>query len=135
MASFSYTGEGPSESYSDKRLASSYGTYVSTAKQNYGNYIKPQESGSHYQTTAVTIDKLFAVSAEKPFSFSYLPYSTNELIRAKHDFELKSDGCNYLNVDLTMSGVGTASCGPALPERYHAEKEGKNTFRFTLLKK
>ena len=134
-ASFSYTGEGPSESYSDKRLASSYGTYVSTAKQNYGNYIKPQESGSHYQTTAVTIDKLFAVSAEKPFSFSYLPYSTNELIRAKHDFELKSDGCNYLNVDLTMSGVGTASCGPALPERYHAEKEGKNTFRFTLLKK
>jgi hypothetical protein len=32
-----------------------------------------------------------------------------------------------------MSGIGTASCGPMLPEKYRAPKEGENTFRIKLI--
>ena len=70
------------------------------------------------------------MTAEKPFSFSVLPYSTNELMTAKHDFELKGDGRVYVNIDVFMSGVGTNSCGPRLEEKYRTPAEGENVFLF-----
>jgi beta-galactosidase len=61
-----------------------------------------------------------------------LPYSTAQIKGVAHDFELpQSDGV-YVNLDLAMSGVGTASCGPELRKEYRASKEGKITFRFEL---
>ena len=46
---FSYVGFGPTESYVDKHVACEYGYYVSSAEENYDReYIRPQESGSHY---------------------------------------------------------------------------------------
>ena len=55
-------------------------------------------------------------------------------MNAKHDFELpESDGI-YVNTDIAMSGVGTASCGPELMDKYKAPKEGHNKFRIKLLK-
>ena len=74
------------------------------------------------------------VTAEKPFSFSVLPYSTKQLRETKHHFELaKSDGV-YVHLDIAMSGVGTNSCGPRLAEAYRAPKQGENTFRIQMTK-
>ena len=129
---FEYTGYGPDESYIDKHRASDYGTYRSTARGEYYPWIKPQETGSHYGSTQVTLSNGITVTAEKPFSFSVLPYSTNQLREAKHHFELeKSDGV-YVHIDVAMSGVGTNSCGPRLAEEYRAPKQGENTFRLFL---
>ena len=127
---FKYKGFGPLESYIDKRVASDYGEYSSTADESYFRYVKPQESGSHFGTTELNIADCLAVTAEKPFSFSVLPYSTDELMTAKHDFELKGDGRVYVNIDVFMSGVGTNSCGPRLEEKYRTPAEGENTFLF-----
>ena len=85
--------------------------------------------------TRLTLANGLTVAADKAFSFSVLPYSTEQLKGANHDFELPvSDGV-YVNLDLAMSGVGTASCGPALKEEYRAPREGNITFRLTLVKK
>lgn len=127
---FSYTGYGPTESYCDKHLSSSYGEYRSTAWENFQNYIMPQENGSHYRSTRLELAEMLEVVADQPFSFSVLPYSTKQLHNAKHNFELPTSDGVYVNLDLTMSGVGTGSCGPDLPEKYHAAKKGKTTFRF-----
>lgn len=129
---FQYVGYGETESYIDKRLSSYYGEYCSTAEKNYYLYIKPQETGSHYGTTRLEIQDLLEITAEKPFSFSVLPYSTKQISEASHDFELPCSDGVYVNVDLAMSGVGTASCGPRLQEKYRVPREGKNTFRFVL---
>ena len=124
-----YTGYGPHESYVDKHRASDYGTYQSTAKKEYYPYIKPQETGSHYGVTELKLANGMVITAQKPFSFSVLPYSTAQIKQAKHDFELpKSDGV-YVNLDLAMSGIGTFSCGSELAEEYRTPKEGKNRFR------
>ena len=124
-----YTGYGPYESYVDKHRASDYGTYQSTAKKEYYPYIKPQETGSHYGCSELKLANGMQIVAEKPFSFSVLPYSTVQIKKAKHDFDLpKSDGV-YVNLDLAMSGIGTFSCGPELAEEYRVPKEGSNRFR------
>ena len=129
---FDYEGYGETESYIDKHVSSRYGKYSSDARKNYADYVMPQECGSHFNSTNLTIKGLMKITAEKPFSFSVLPYSTEQLKNAKHSFELKKSNSVYLNLDVAMSGVGTASCGPALPEKYRAPKEGQNTFRFYL---
>ncbi len=129
---FFYAAFGPSESYIDKRLASEYGEYFGRIAEDYSGYIRPQECGSHYGATRLDLNGRFTVTAEKPFSFSALPWLTEELARAEHTFELPPRSGSYVNLDVAMSGVGTHSCGPELRACYRAPKTGSNTFRLTL---
>ena len=125
---FSYIGYGPHESYIDKNRLCEYGYYTSTADKNFTNYIRPQENGSHYDTEYLKIDGAFSVTAEKPFSFSILPFTTEQLFDCKHAFELKRKGIVNVCIDLAMRGVGTHSCGPELLKEFEVSKEGENEF-------
>ena len=129
---FTYMGYGPHESYIDKHLASEYGEFDSLAEKEYFRYEKPQESGSHFGTTELMLCGGMKIVAQKPFSFSVLPYSAQTIAKAKHDFDLCEDGNVYISLDIAMSGVGSNSCGPALAEEYRAPKEGNNKFRILL---
>ena len=132
-SSFSYVGFGPMESYVDKRAACEYGYYESTAQENYEmKYIRPQESGSHHACRYMAIRDLFEMTAEKPFSCSVNPYTTKQLRETLHNFELKENDFVNVCVDLAMRGVGSHSCGPALPEKHEIPREGSNTFKLTF---
>ena len=129
-SSFSYVAFGPTESYIDKHVAAEYGFYSSTAEENYDkNYIRPQESGSHYYAKYLEVDNLFSITADKEFSFSVNPYTTEQLRETKHAFELCENDFTNVCLDLAMRGVGSHSCGPVLPERYEIPKEYKNVFK------
>jgi beta-galactosidase len=105
--------------------------YIGQHSKNDNSLNKLDES---YWASGIKINNAFTVTAEIPFSFSVLPYSVKQLREAKHHFELpKSDGV-YVHLDVAMSGVGTASCGPALIKEYQAPKKGNNTFRIILNK-
>ena len=128
---FSYVGFGPLESYVDKNVASEYGYYESDAHGNYEqNYIRPQESGSHYASTYLEIKDLFALTAMQPFSFSVTPYTTKQLWETTHNFQLPKNDFVNICIDLAMRGVGSHSCGPALEERYEIPKKGVNIFKY-----
>ncbi len=130
---FSFVGFGKGESYADKHVYCDYGLYQSNAKDNYCNeYIRPQESGSHFASKYLGIDNLFSVTASSPFSFSVNPYTTKQLMDAKHDFELPKNDFVNVCLDLAMRGVGSYSCGPELPARYEIPLEGKNVFTITF---
>ena len=130
---FSYVGFGPSESYADKLAACKYGYYVSSAEENYDmKYIRPQESGSHYACQYMAVKDLFKVTAEKPFSCSVNPYTTEQLRETLHAFELEENDFVNICVDVAMRGVGSHSCGPDLPEEFEIPREGSNTFKFTF---
>ena len=128
---FSYAGFGPTESYVDKHIACEYGYYVSSARENYDReYIRPQESGSHYACKYMAVKDLFKVTAEQPFSFSVNPYTTKQLCETLHSFELEENDFVNVCIDLAMRGVGSHSCGPELPDEYEIPRKGKNTFKF-----
>ena len=129
-ADFSYVGFGPYESYVDKHVACEYGYYESTASENYDmNYIRPQESGSHYATRYLALGGLFEMTADAPFSFSVNPYTTRQLMGALHSFELADNDFVNVCVDVAMRGIGSQSCGPFLDSRYEISREGSNTFK------
>lgn len=132
-SAFSYIGFGPQESYVDKHIACEYGYYESNASDNYDkNYVRPQESGSHYYSKYLSLNNLFTVTAENPFSFSVNPYTTAQLCNTKHNFELKEN--NFVNVclDVGMRGIGTCACGPKLAEKYELKRKDKNIFILTF---
>ena len=127
---FSYIGYGPTDSYIDKHVACEYGWYTSTAGANYDrNYIRPQESGSHYACRYLEVKDLFCLTADAPFSCSVNPYTTAQLRDTLHDFALPDNDFVNICIDLAMRGVGSHSCGPKLPPQYEIPRSGKNTFR------
>ena len=130
---FAFVGFGKTESYVDKNVACEYGYYESNAKENYdNNYIRPQESGSHYASKYLYVKDLFTLTADKPFSFSVNPYTTKQLYETKHNFDLPKNDFVNVCVDLAMRGIGSYSCGPVLEEKYEIPKEGKNTFKIVF---
>ena len=114
---FEYYGRGPLDCYRDMCHHSSVGLYRSSASGEYVNYPRPQEHGNHTETRMLRIGALEFVSDEG-FEFSVSEYSAEELDRAGHPGELRSDGLVHLRIDCGSSGIGSSSCGPALPERY-----------------
>lgn len=129
-SAFSYVGYGSSESYVDKHIACEYGYYKSNASDNFTDYIRPQETGSHYACKYLEIDGLFKLTADKCFSFSVNPYTTTQLFTTTHSFELPQNDFVNVCIDLAMRGVGSHSCGPVLDAEYEIPKEGSITLDF-----
>ena len=129
FADFSYIGYGPYESYIDKNMSCEYGYYESNAYKNYDrNFIRPQESGSHYFCKYLKVNNAFTVTADNPFSFSVNPYTTKQLCETLHNHELKKNDFVCVCLDLHMRGIGSYSCGPVLDAKYEIPKKGKIAF-------
>ena len=127
MDQVEYFGMGPSESYRDKHRASSLGRYVTTARRNHEDYIRPQENGSHFACDYVRVTgedgaELLAFG-ESPFSFNVSPYTQEELTRKAHNWELAEADSTVLCLDYAQSGLGSNSCGPKLEPAYQFSEE------------
>ncbi|TRC36968.1 hypothetical protein FEA30_00065, partial [Mannheimia haemolytica] len=77
---------------------------------------------SHFGTHYLQLPNL-AVTAEKPFSFNFSPYTQEELTAKTHSYDLVESDSTVLCVDYKMSGIGSNSCGPSLKEQYRLNEE------------
>lgn len=134
MDEVTYYGVGPQESYCDKCRASSHGKYNAFVEQMHEDYLRPQENGSHYDCDYVVLSgnsASIAVTGEKAFSFNASIYTQEELTEKRHSYELVPCGDTVLCIDYAQSGIGSASCGPNLLEKYWLDEEQFN-FRIEL---
>jgi beta-galactosidase len=117
----SYYGYGPNESYCDKHQSSYVDSFTTTVSQLQELYLKPQENGSHYYCSNVTISngsEELSVYGSQPFSFNTSNYTIEELTLKKHNHELEEADFVTLCIDYKQSGVGSNSCGPELNAKY-----------------
>ncbi|MGN0600867.1 MAG: glycoside hydrolase family 2 TIM barrel-domain containing protein [Oscillospiraceae bacterium] len=117
----SYFGFGAYESYSDKHHASYIGKFDCNIADMFEDYIRPQENSSHFGCKYMTVyssDRTVTFTSSSDFSFNASEYTEEELAEKRHNYELKKCGSNVICVDAMMAGVGSASCGPALNEKY-----------------
>ncbi len=129
-----YFGYGPQESYVDKHRASYVDVFVSSVEDQHEDYIKPQENGSHYGcifAEATGKNRTIRVTGNVPFTFGASEYTVEELTNKQHNFELVKAGFTTLHFDPVMAGIGSNSCGPALPLKYQEKKE-RITFALSL---
>ena len=126
---FTYYGYGPEESYCDMHHGSLMGLYSSTAKNEYVNYVRPQEHGNHFGVRLLGIGGL--EFSGKGFECNVSSFSSETLEKAEHTDELAPDGNTHLRIDYKVSGLGSNSCGPQLIEKYRLD-EKEIEFKFEI---
>ena len=133
-----YFGFGETESYIDKNNASCYGFYKIVTENNVCPYLIPQEYGTHSNTYHLSIvgnSSKIKIYSNDQFYFSLKPYSDEQLMAKRHNYELVMDSNNYLYVDLDMRGIGSESCGPRLCDCYRVQKGNKKSFILEISEK
>jgi beta-galactosidase len=121
-------GRGPGESYIDVTAAALVGRYTRRIDELQTPYLVPEENGNHVETrwlrvTGDGLPTLEARTAGSLFDFTARRWTTEDLENARRPTDLRDSGRVWLNLDHAQQGLGSASCGPALPERYRVPVE------------
>ncbi|WP_373471297.1 glycoside hydrolase family 2 TIM barrel-domain containing protein [Carnobacterium alterfunditum] len=135
LQNITWYGRGPGEAYSDTKLANRFGVWSTTVDKLATNYIVPQENGNRTDIQWMSISKddglgLFVKGSN--FNFSAREYTTENLDKANHTYELKKSNFIELNLDYRLHGIGSASCGPGVLEKYELKNEDFE-FSFKML--
>ena len=131
-----YFGRGEVESYIDKCQASKKGVFETTVTEHFEPYVRPQENMAHIDTDWVAVSNLtghglYAFSTDKAFSFNCAHYTAKQLTDTAHDYELVPLKETVVNIDYRHAGIGSASCGPTLAEKWQLN-ETSIDFEFRL---
>lgn len=122
-----YFGNGPHESYIDKRQSVRVGKYLTTVDDMFENYLVPQENGSRYGTKWCAITNELGMglkfAGSEDFSFNAAHYTPEDLTAAGHPHELLKRKETIVNIDYKNSGVGSNSCGPELLQKYRLDEK------------
>ncbi len=125
LENVSYYGLGPTENYIDKCHAVYHSRFDTTVSALHEDYIRPQENGAHGDCDYVALmgDGLSFCAAGRSFSFNASHYTAEELTEKSHNFLLEDSGYTVLCLDYAHNGIGSASCGPELQEKYRLDEE------------
>ncbi|WP_268748286.1 hypothetical protein [Gracilibacillus boraciitolerans] len=114
-------GRGPGEAYIDSREANRIGMWQTTVDQLFTNYAVPQENGNRHEVNWMSIhgNEVGLIAVGNPqFDFSAHRYNMENIDQARHTHELnKMDEIEW-NLDYKHHGLGSASCGPDVLEKY-----------------
>ena len=120
-------GRGPHECYPDSREAALIGRYTLPVKELFTEYIMPQDNGNRMDCRDIRLSgrsvPTLSITAGNGIDFSLWPYTRQALDAARHTGELKPESFLTLNLDYSLSGLGSASCGPLVGEAYRVEAQ------------
>ena len=110
-------GKGPHEAYWDRKDGARIGKFSSTAEKSFVPYSRPQENGNKADIRWMKISdnegrgvlitregKSFG--KEEYLNIGLSPYSMENIEKARHTIDLKSDGSNTLYIDHQQMGLG-----------------------------
>lgn len=106
-----YLGKGPHENYSDRNLSADVGLYKESVANDYYMYIRPQESSNKtdvrwFSLTNKEGNGLSITGVSSNLSVSAWPYTTKNIEKALHTYDLKKEEFITLNIDYKQMGVG-----------------------------
>ena len=129
------------ETYPDRYKGGVFGRH--TEEPHLPDYLVPQDCGCHVGTHSLRLDRvdptgrtdatLELVMADKPFAFSALPHSAQELEAADHQEDLGRSVHTHLCVYAAMRGVGGInSWGADVEDAYHVSAEEDHAVQVTF---
>lgn len=129
------------ETYPDRYKGGVFARH--TEEPHLPDYLVPQDCGCHVGTHSLRLDRvdptgrtdatLELVMADKPFAFSALPHSAQELEAADHREDLGRSVHTHLCVYAAMRGVGGInSWGADVEDAYHVSAEEDHAVQVTF---
>ena len=141
MEQFTWFGRGPWDNYRDRKEACFPAIYKSTVKDQQEDYILPQEHGTKQEVRWMSLTNtegrglLFVAPDQMAASavhFRPEDNYTDRNNRSKHTYQFKTCSTTVVSLDAATRGLGNASCGPDVMEKY--ELRAANTaFRFFIM--
>ena len=137
-------GNGPGESYADRKSAVMVGKYNSSIDNMHTNYARPQENGNRTDTRWVKFsngkgssvqfisNELFNFSASH-FAQEDLDSGPNKTTTQKHGKLLVPRKNVYVNVDGFSSGVGCVNSWGALPREEYQLPYKDYSFNYWII--
>lgn len=129
-------GNGPAETYADRKHGAKLGIYRNKAVDNLAEYIVPQECGNK---TGVRWAKVVDAKGRgvmfsgEDLNFSALPYTPHELENAMHAFELPQVHYTVVRVAKAQMGIGgDDSWGARTHEEYLLDIGDAMEFEFAF---
>lgn len=128
-------GLGEEPTYSDRKSAGKLGYYQRLVKDMYDHaLVVPQDNANRFGVEWAGITNKegigFMMRSFEPMNFSAYPYHDNEITNARHINEIKEADVTTVNYDLSLNGLGTATCGPGILEQYVTEVKN---YRFKVV--
>ncbi len=127
-------GNGPEETYQDRKMGAKLGIYQNLVKDNMAKYLVPQECGNKTQVRYAKVlnhrGRGLLFSGDK-MNFSALPYSPHELENAMHHYELPPINYTYVRASYQQMGVaGDDSWGSRTHDEFLIDVSEKLKFVF-----
>lgn len=130
-------GNGPEESYADRKHGARLGLFTNHVADNMAQYLVPQECGNK-------TDVRFAKVTDKKgrgilfigdkMNFSALPYTPHEIENAKHAYELPEVHYTVVRVSKQQMGIGgDDSWGAPVHPEYLLPTDRRMEFSFTFV--
>jgi len=141
MEQLSWFGRGPWDNYRDRKEACLPAIYNSTVTAQREDYIKPQEYGTKQEVRWLSLRNdagnglLFVAPDQMAASavhFRPEDNYTDRDNRSRHTYQFKTCANTVVSLDCATRGLGNASCGPDVLEKYEL-KAANTSFRFFIL--
>jgi beta-galactosidase len=115
----SWVGDGPHETYPDRRSSGLLGRWTSTVDDMQTPYVRPQENGGRTGVTEATLGdgtSTVVLRYGRPVLFTASHQRVHDLEATGHSWELPRREETIVRADIAHRGLGSASVGPdALP--------------------
>ena len=134
FAQLKWFGNGPHECYGDRQSSAMLGIYSSAPDEL--PYLVPQEYGLRtdcrwFEISNEQTGEIIKIEADGCLlNMSALPYTTDDLHRAKDQTELRKRKYLTMNIDVAHRGLGTGSCGPDVLPQYRVSA---GTYKFAYV--
>lgn len=131
-----YYGYGPNENYADRCKGSRLGCFEYRVKENFSDYLMPQECGARTGVRKAVITGKDGYGIEltaEGMDFSALPYTPHELECARHKYELPKSEYTILRLAYRQMGIGGDDSWKSKPHsQYLLNEKGRYEFRFFI---
>ena len=139
-----YYGRGPIETYCDRKDSEFLGIYMNKVKDEYFEYVRPQESGNHVDVRWFSVidqnGKGLQFYSNAPMEASALPYTTAQLddgpnknkAWGHHSGDLIPSGMTSVHIQQRQLGLGCVNSWGAWPRDEYRVKYKDYDFTFAI---
>ncbi|CAG5071613.1 Beta-galactosidase [Dyadobacter sp. CECT 9623] len=116
-------GNGPHETYADRKTSGKIGIYAGTVADQHFPYITPQENGNKTDVRWASVTNAegtgILAASDSAFNFNVHDYTDKDLLAAKQRAATLVRGATVVNIDLAQMGLGgDDSWSPRVHEAY-----------------
>jgi len=134
----SWYGNGPVETFNDRKTNGRMGVWESTVTDMYYPYMKADDCGNLTDIKWIAVQNEnrglgLLITAEGTVEASALHFTPEDLMRADHPYKLKPRKETVLSVDYGSMGTGSATCGQATLDKYRLPSGRQYNWKYTII--